>query len=125
MEAPQPEWNEPCPSCKAKPILVRLVKDYQNNKSYSTCNKCKHVWSEKQIKPSVNEAVWLNKMAALEDEHGTPSVSKSTTKEKEFCCPDCGKEGKLFKKKDTGEGVKHCSQCGAGWFILNTSRGKK
>lgn len=37
-------------------------------------------------------------------------------------CPECG--GLLIKKEDTGEGAKHCSVCGWGWFILNTSRPK-
>ena len=35
-------------------------------------------------------------------------------------CPDCG--GPLHKRKDTGEHVKHCETCGAGWFILKVGR---
>ena len=34
---------------------------------------------------------------------------------------NCG--GALKKQVGAGEGVKHCVDCGAGWFILQTSRG--
>lgn len=58
--------------------------------------------------------VWLK-------EYKTQVVSSIATKNKELCCPECS--GELTKKKDTGEGVKHCEKCGSGWFILKTSRG--
>jgi uncharacterized Zn finger protein len=54
--------------------------------------------------------------------NGKPVVIR--TKEQNLYCPDCGLEGVLKKKADTGEGVKHCGSCGAGWFLLKTSRGK-
>lgn len=34
-------------------------------------------------------------------------------------CPLC--KWQLSKKKDTGEGVKWCKNCGRFWFILQTS----
>ena len=37
-------------------------------------------------------------------------------------CPSC--KHKLIKKKNTGEGVKHCTNCLSNWFILLTSQGE-
>lgn len=42
---------------------------------------------------------------------------------KPVSCPQCF--GELTKKKDVGEGVKHCKECGCGWFILKTSQPKR
>lgn len=38
---------------------------------------------------------------------------------KTLTCPEC--HSKLEKIEGTGEGVKHCVDCGCGWFILHTS----
>jgi ribosomal protein L37AE/L43A len=35
-------------------------------------------------------------------------------------CPGCG--GHLEKRSDTGEGIKHCTKCSSGWFILRTNK---
>lgn len=38
-------------------------------------------------------------------------------------CPECG--GELVKRSKTGEGTKHCGDCGTGWYILKTSSGPR
>lgn len=45
--------------------------------------------------------------------------SKLKETRKAPCCPSCA--APLEKKDGTGEGVKHCSECGCGWYILQTS----
>jgi ribosomal protein L37AE/L43A len=53
---------------------------------------------------------------------GIGTIEK-TSKKEDWKCPNCRLE--LAKKKETGEGIKHCVSCGFGWFILNTSRPKE
>lgn len=47
----------------------------------------------------------------------------SSTFIKALSCPECG--GELVKRSKTGEGTKHCGDCGTGWYILKTSSGHR
>lgn len=62
--------------------------------------------NEKEAKPKANK--WRITGAKTRDEL-------------DVCCPVCGVDGKLEKRKDTGIAVKHCRKCNRGWFILQTS----
>ena len=48
---------------------------------------------------------------------------KKIMSKENWTCPKCN--GELKKKKDTGEGAKHCVDCGCGWFIVCTSKPRK
>jgi hypothetical protein len=47
---------------------------------------------------------------------GIMEMAQTNSKE-DWRCPACG--GELEKKKDTGEGIKHCTSCQRGWLYYN------